>query len=147
MIRIEQSTVIRKKPAEVFGFISDISNLPRWQAGAIKSEMVGDSPLATGSRFREVVRVGPLKLDTECVVTELRDSEVFAFEAMSSPIDYAGSFRFTQEADGTRVSLRAVAQMKGVWRLLEPLLAGDLHKESRVELENLRRVLEAGQPV
>lgn len=147
MIRIEHSTVIEKKPAEVFGFISDISNLPRWQAGTVKSELVGDSPLATGSRFREVVRVGPLKLNTECVVTELKDSEVFAFEAMSRPLDYAGSFRFTTEPSGTRVSLRAVAQMKGVWRLLEPLLASDLRKESRVELENLRRVLEAGQPV
>jgi hypothetical protein len=34
--------------------------------------------------------------------------------------------------------------MKGVWRLLEPLLAGDLRKESRAELENLRRILEDG---
>ena len=144
MIQIEHSTLIHRQPEEVFGFIADIGNLPLWQAGTVKSEMITEAPLVTGSRFRETVRVGPWKLETQCVVTELKRSEVFAFEAMSRPIDYAGSFRLSDEAGKTRVSLRAVAQLKGGWRLLQPLLASDLRKESRVELENLRRVLEDG---
>jgi uncharacterized protein YndB with AHSA1/START domain len=147
MIRIEHSTLIERPPSEVFGYISDVSNLPRWQAGTVKSEMITEPPLVTGSRFEETVRVGPWKLQTHCVVSELRANEVFAFEAMSRPLDYAGSFRFTAEAGGTRVALHAVAQMKGIWRLLEPLLASDLRKESRTQLENLRRVLETTQLV
>jgi hypothetical protein len=142
VIQIEHSAVIRRQPEEVFGFMTDIANLPRWQTGAVKSEMLSEPPLVTGSRFSETVRVGPWKLETQCVVTELKRSEVFAFEAMSRPIDYAGSFRLSDEAGKTRVSLHAVAQLKGVWRLLQPLLASDLRKESRVELENLRHVLE-----
>jgi len=144
MIQIEHSTLIGKKPQDVFAFMADVSNLPKWQAGTVKSELVTGGPLAQGSRFDETVRVGPWKLLTHCVVTELRSNEVFAFEAMSKPIDYAGSFRFAGESGGTRVSLRAVVQMKGPWRLLQPLLAGDLRKESRVELETLRRILENG---
>jgi uncharacterized protein YndB with AHSA1/START domain len=144
MIRIEQGTVIERPPEDVFRYIADVGNLPKWQTGTVKSELLSEPPLVQGSRFQEVVRVGPFKLQTRCVITELKLNEVFAFEAMSRPIDYAGSFRLAGEAGSTRVSLRAVAQMKGPWRLLEPLLAGDLRQESRVELENLRRVLEQG---
>ena len=147
MIRIEHSTTIQKRPGDVFGFMADVGNLPRWQSGTVKSELVTEPPLAAGSRFTETVKVGPWKLNTQCVVTELKPAEVFAFEAMSRPLDYAGSFRLSDEAGATRVSLRAVAQMKGVWRLLEPLLAGDLRKESLAELENLRRILEDGHEV
>ena len=146
MIRIEQSTTIQKEPREVFDFLANVANLPKWQAGTVKSELITAPPLATGSRFIEVVRLGPWKLDTTCVVTELKMPEVFAFEAMSKPIDYAGSFRLSPEAGGTRVSLRAVAHLKGLWRLMEPVLAGDLRKESRTELENLRRLIEEGEP-
>jgi hypothetical protein len=142
MIRVDHSTMIKRPPQEVFGFLADVTNIPRWQAGTVKSELVSEPPLATGSRFREVVRLGPWQLDTTCVVTELRAPEVFAFEAMSRPIDYAGSFRLSETARGTRVHLRAVVQLKGMWRLMEPVLGGDVRKESRIELENLRRLLE-----
>lgn len=147
MIQIEHSTTIQKAPEEVFRFLADVSNLPKWQSGTVKSELISEPPLAAGSQFREVVLVGPLRLNTICSITELKAPEAFAFEAISRPIDYAGSFRLSVESGGTRVSLRAVAQLKGLWRLMEPVLAGELRKESRAELDKLRRLLEAGEPV
>ena len=142
MIRIEQEVLIERTPAEVYAFMADVGNLTRWQSGAIQAELISDPPLREGSRFSEVVRVGPWKVRTQCQVTDLQPAAVFAFEAMSKPIDYAGSFRFRAEADGTRLSLRAVVQLKGFWRLVGPLLAGDLKKEAKAELETIRRILQ-----
>jgi uncharacterized protein YndB with AHSA1/START domain len=143
MIRIEHELVIERPRREVFEFLADVDNLPQWQSGAVQSQLLTDLPLRAGSRFSETVRMGPLTVHTTCVVTELEPDKTFAFEAMSRPLDYAGSFRLSDVEGSTRLTMHAVAHLKGFWRLLEPLLGSDLRKEARSELEALQRILQA----
>lgn len=142
MITIEEETSIDRPPAEVFAFIADVDNLTRWQSGTVEAALLSEPPLRLGSRFRQVVKAGPWKLQSSGVVTEYSPSEVFAVEAMSGPLDYACSIRLKAAGGGTRVTMRAVAHANGFWRFLEPLFAGDLKKEARSELKTLRNVLQ-----
>ena len=145
MIRIESSVQISRPRDQVFGFLTDLDNLPKWQTGVIQSKRLTDGPVRAGFRFAETAKVGPWKLDTVCTVTDLKPAERFAFEARSSgPLDYEGSFDLQPMAGGTRLSVNGSARLKGLWRLLQPLLAGDLHKETRRELETIRRLMEEG---
>ena len=60
------------------------------------------------------------------------------------PLDYEGSFNLQPVAGGTRLTLTGSARLKGLWRLLQPLLAGDLRRETHTELETIKRLMEAG---
>jgi len=143
MIRIETSTQIGRPRAEVFDFLTDVENLPKWQSGVVESRPLSEGPVRVGYRFEETAKVGLWKLHNVCTVTDLKANERFAFEAKSSgPLDYEGSFDLQPVAGGTRLTLRGSARLKGLWRLLQPLLAGDLRKETRAELESIRRLLE-----
>jgi uncharacterized protein YndB with AHSA1/START domain len=147
MIRIETSTQIDRPRDEVFDFLTDIDNLPKWQTGVIQSKRQSEGPVRVGFQFEEAAKVGPWKLHTVCTVTELKPNQRFAFVAKSSgPLDYEGYFDLQPVAGGTRLTLSGGARLKRLWRLLQPVLAGDLRKESRTELATMKLLLEAAQP-
>jgi uncharacterized membrane protein len=143
VIRIEQSIMINGRRDEVFDFLTDLDNVPQWHSGVIQSRPLSEGPVRVGFQFQETVRVLLWKMQTTCTVTDLRHGEAFGFDAKSSgPIEYRGVFRLHDEAGGTRVAVSGVMRLKGVWRLLEPLLGADVRKESRKELESLKRIIE-----
>ena len=144
MIRIERSVQIDRPRGEVFAFLTDIESLPQWQTGVVHSGRLTEGDVRPGFRFEETVKVALWKLYTVCSVTDVKGNERFAFEARSSgPIDYDGAFELQPVAGGTRLTLEGSVRLKGLWRLLQPLLAGDLRKETRQELDTMKRLLEA----
>ena len=147
MIRIDGSTQIDRRRDEVFDFITGVESLPKWQSGVIESKPLSDGPVRVGYQFSETAKVVFWKLRTVCTVTDLKANERFAFVAKSDgPLDYEGSFDLQPVAGGTRLTLSGWARLKGIWRLLQPLLAGDLRRETRTELAMIKRLMEADVP-
>ncbi|HXH23074.1 MAG TPA: SRPBCC family protein [Dehalococcoidia bacterium] len=147
MIRIELSTQISRPRDEVFEFLTDVGKLPKWQTGVVQSKAVSEGAMRVGYQFEETAKVAFWKLHTVCAVTDIKANERFAFTAKSNgPIDYHGQFDLQPVAGGTRLSVTGSVNLKGLWKLLQPVLAGDLRKETRAELETIRRLLEAGAP-
>lgn len=144
MINIESTIQVSRPRNEVFGFLTDIDNLPNWQTGVIQSKRLSQGPVRVGFQFEETAKIGPWELQTVCAVTDLKENQRFAFEAKSrGPLDYRGSFDLQPVAGGTRVTLSGTAQLKGLWRLLQPLLESDIRKETNEELATMKRLLEA----
>jgi uncharacterized protein YndB with AHSA1/START domain len=144
MIQFETSTQISQPRGRVFEFLTDLDNLPKWQSGVVQSRRLSQGQVRTGFQFEETAKVGPWRLHTVCTVTDIKPNERFAFEAKSDgPLDYDGRFELQPVAGGTRVTLSGNARLKGLWRLLQPLLAADLRRETRSELMTLKQLLEA----
>jgi hypothetical protein len=143
MIQIETSTQIDRPRDEVFDFLTSVENMPDWQSGVIESRPLTPGPMRVGYQFVETAKVVLWKLNTVCTVSDLKANERFAFVARSDgPLDYEGNFELHPVAGGTRLTLSGSARLKGAWRLLQPLLASDLRKETRVELETIKRLVE-----
>jgi len=148
MTRIEASTQIDQPRDRVFEFLTDVDRLREWQTGVIESHRLSEGSVRVGFQFEETAKVGPWKLQTVCTVTEMKPNHRFAFEARSSgPLDYDGSFELQPIAGGTRLTLTGSARLKGAWRLLQPLFASDLRKETRTELATIKRVIESEHAV
>jgi uncharacterized protein YndB with AHSA1/START domain len=142
MIRIESSIHIDRPRDEVFEFLTNVENLPKWHSGVIRSKPSTSGPVRLGSQFSEVVKVGPWTLDALCTVTDIRTNERFAFQMTSSgPLDCDARFGLQLAARGTRLMIDGTARLKGIWRLLQPLVAEELRNETRKELEAIRRLL------
>jgi hypothetical protein len=62
-----------------------------------------------------------------------------AFRAESKPVNYESRFTVDAHADRSRVTVRGTAQLNGLWRLLEPLLAADIRKGIRHELRAIQQ--------
>jgi carbon monoxide dehydrogenase subunit G len=149
MIRIEESTQISRPRDEVFDFLTNVDNLPKWQSGVVQSRRLTQGAVRVGFQYEEVVKVGPWKLNAVCTVTDLKANERFAFQMKTSgPLDCDGRFDLQPAAGGTRLTISGSARLKGVWRLMQPVFGGDLRKETRTELATIKLLLEAdGQAV
>ena len=134
MITFRESIEIPQAREKVFGFISDLSNLSKFQSEVVQSRVITPGPVAVGTRFEEVVKLGPWRVPTRCMVTEYDEGETMAFEASSKPVRYSARFTVEAAADGSRVTIQGTARLQGLWRLLEPLLESDVHKGVRHEL-------------
>jgi carbon monoxide dehydrogenase subunit G len=148
MIRIEHSVHINRPRHEVFDLLTDIDRLPEWQSGVTEASRLTEGPVRIGYQYQQMAKVGPWKMLISSAVTDMKANERFAFTAKSDgPVDYEGMFELQPVAGGTKLSISCSARLKGVWRLLQPMLAGDLRKETRQELESVKRLIEQEAPV
>jgi uncharacterized protein YndB with AHSA1/START domain len=144
MIRIDSSTQIARPRDEVFAYLTDVENIPHWQSGVVESRPISEGPFRVGYQFSETVKAGPWKLNALCTVTDLKPNERFAFVMTSDgPLDCEAHFDLQPVAGGTRVTVEGAARLRGIWRLLQPMMASELRKETKAELETLRRLLES----
>jgi uncharacterized membrane protein len=143
VIKVQASQEIEKPVREVFDFLMDFENTPKWQSGVIESKLATPGPLREGSKFNEVVRLGPWRMNATCEITRVIGTERMAFRTTSSgPIEYSGEFVLTGYERGTKLNVSLSMALKGLWRLLEPVFAGEIQKETADEMRKLRQALE-----
>ncbi len=144
MIHIAASETIEKPVEQVFEYLLDFENTPKWQSGVITSKLATPGPLRKGSKFDEVVKVGIWRMAASCEITEVEGSRRVAFRISgSSPVECVGEFLLERHERGTKVAISGTMVLKGLWRLLEPAMAGEIKKETAAELRQLKSQLEA----
>ena len=100
-------------------------------------------PVGVGTTFLCKLKVPGQQVDSEFVITEFEPNRKIAFKgdkpAQAKP---EGSILFEPVSDGTKVTMLPRPVMGGIFKLLEPLMAGYIQKNSTEYLGNLKRVLE-----
>ena len=142
MIRVNDNIVIMRPASQVFAFLADLNNIPKWQAEVVKSTVVTPGPTRVGTRFTEEVKMGPMRTTADCEVTELISEKTMAFRATSSSMNYEGRVLVEPSGQGTKLTLAGTAQPKGLWRLLQPMMAGEFKGSVKKELADIKGVLE-----
>ena len=86
MIEVRATAAIAKPAAEVFDFIADMSNNPRWQKGMQSCEWTSDGPIAVGSTYDQVAGFLGKEIRTSFKVTEFDAGERIRIESTSGPL-------------------------------------------------------------
>ncbi|MBI4338548.1 MAG: SRPBCC family protein [Chloroflexi bacterium] len=144
MIQIEHSIQINAPVHHVFEFLADPRNFPKWQTGAVQSTITSPGPIGAGTTFDEVVKIMGWKVRTSCEITQYEPDRKMCFKATSRPMAYAGQFTLEGAGNGTRLSGFFAGQLRGIWRLAEPIFGGEIKKESAAEMAKIKEIIEAG---
>jgi carbon monoxide dehydrogenase subunit G len=144
MIQVNDSVEINRPVDQVFDFLADIGNAPRWQRGVVSSRKDSEGPMRVGTTFTENMRVMGMSFDARCEVTAFEPPRRIAMVADGKLVRYHGVFQLEPVGAATQLSVDAQVALKGFWRLLSPLMGSEIRKESAAELQDIRRVLEAG---
>jgi hypothetical protein len=143
MFTYEISTEVAVPPETAFAWVSDLENIPKWQGGVFKSEIITPPPIRIGTRFRETFRVMGLRLTADCEVTTLARPSAFGFVAEGPQMRYRSALLFEAIPGGTKITGRSTTAMRGVWRLLEPLVKAEGRREIKAEFARLKAAIEA----
>ncbi len=101
MTKIEHSVVIERPPEDVWAFVHDPANDPKWQTTIIESR-APDEPMGVGTRVSEVRQFLGRRFETGFEVTQFEPHRRSAVRATSGPIPGSGSYGFESLGGHTR---------------------------------------------
>jgi polyketide cyclase/dehydrase/lipid transport protein len=144
MIRIEDSTRIDLPVEEVWGFVSDPSNDPKWYQGTMEVRQRAEGPIAVGTTFEAVVhyRGRSLLIGARCTVYN-QNNEV-TWEFTSGPTKGSKDTWRMEPIDETSTRLARVFDLSvsGSWRLIQPMIVRGTKRAHEAEIHNVKRILE-----
>lgn len=140
------STVTINRPVEqVFAYVARgyVENHPKWDDGCVSSTQTSDGPLAVGSTGVEVRNDGGREATYDFTITALDEGRLMALEAESKEALFWFSYTFEDRAEETVVTAAPRMKMKGLGRLLEPLIAGNFRKQLHARVAEMKRLAES----
>jgi hypothetical protein len=143
MISQESRLPIARPPGEVFAFVSDMTNAPRWQAGLREVRRLTPGPLRVGTEHAFVRRFAGREVASRNRFVAFDPGRFVAFEFPQGWVTGRGSYRVEPDGHGgCLLTSRVELHPRGVMRLAQPVLARVLRRDVRRDDETLRAVLE-----
>ena len=143
MIKVEKSIEVERPAEDVFAFVCDHTNSPRWQRGLLEVRRTSDGPIGVGTRHSVVRTFMGRRLEATNEFTEYEPDKLIAFKANSDSM--TGQVWRTVEPvgrDRARVTVRMELRLTGVLGLVERPAAAGLKREVEADLVALKELLE-----
>jgi hypothetical protein len=143
MVDVSVSGTVRAAPGEVFGFLAELENWPRWQDDMKSTILVGGTGGEVGARYRYVSKAMGQTFDSTVRLVTVDAPREVAFEGeWTGMLRPSGRYLVEAASAGTLVTLNPHPEVKGAMRIMAPLMAWMIRRLNRQHLERLRRVLE-----
>ena len=141
-IDITSSVIVRRPPAEVFAFIADPENNPRWQKGMESCRITSEGPFELGATYAQEARFLGKKIETLFEVTAFEAGRMIEITSTSGtfPIQVRRSVEPVPE--GTRVRARVQGDPTGVFALAKPLMKRMVKSSVDGDYARLKSLLE-----
>ena len=143
MIDETVSTTIQRPIDEVFEFVADMTNEPRWHTDIVEAQRIDEGVPGSGSRFR--VKFRPRQMGPSEGVVEVKRSEperIVVQESEMGNMSPTITNRFEEASSGTRVIRRIQIETSGVTSVMAPLMGMMVRRANRRFVDNLKTVLE-----
>ncbi len=146
-VAVEVETQIARPPADVFAVLGAVERYPEWliASGIVRVERLDSAPLAIGSRLRISQTVAGRSTVLDGIVTVLEPGSAFGIRGrdpagVSIELDAA-----LRSDDGLTTRLRWSLRMSLPlrFRMFEPMVAPQARRAAALDLEALKRRLEA----
>lgn len=137
------STVIVDRPVqEVFPFLADAENNPRWQQGMRSCRWVTDPPITVGSVYEQEASFLGRTITSTFEVVEFERGRSITIETIESTFPIRVTRSVTPLGrDRCRVSAIVRGDPSGVFRLFAPVLRWMVRRSVRADYRRLPEVL------
>ena len=139
----EHTVTVGRPIDEVFAFVADGSNNPRWRSGVVEISRTSDDD-GLGATYRQVLTgPGGRRIDGDYRVTGYEPPRLLAFAVTAGPARPTGQFDLSEPEPGrTTVRFRLDLQPTGLMRLMSPMVGRTMRSEVAA-LDRLKAVLES----
>ena len=143
MARIEINLVISRPVEEVFAFVSNSENLPRWRSTSLEVKKTSTGPLGVGSTFKGRFTFLGRQFDGNLVVTAHEPNRVYVSKIAEGPFPLETGYTLEPVENGTHVTFVVEGAPGGFFKFAEPLVVSMAKRAYEADLHNLKEMLEA----
>ena len=142
MRRVQRTAQIAAPPAEVYAFLAEPANLPRWQAGIISAERTSPPPTAVGSTARVVLELMGQQVSAEITVREADPPRRLALAASVSGMGIVARLDLTPHDGGTEITLASEVRAENIFMApLERMVTDSAERDLDASLTRLQAAL------
>jgi uncharacterized protein YndB with AHSA1/START domain len=142
MIQISNSIEIARPVKQVFDFVADVENNPKWMP-VNRVEKLSADAVGKGTKFKQQFVLMGTPYELEGTITAYEPNKRVSFTYNSPVFLWRGDYLFEPTAKGTRLSARGNVTLAGPLKLMETMFAPKLRKLINDTAPNLKRILES----
>ena len=109
-------------PTEAFAYLSDFANSQEWDPGVSEATRIGDGPIGIGSRFSVHASFMGRIMALEYTITAFEIGTRLVFEAPLPLGRSVDEIAFVATPSGCNITYNAELQMRGLAKLLDPIM-------------------------
>ncbi len=146
--RFEATVVIDRPIEEVFDFLADGENDPKFSPRVLEIAKTTDGPTGVGTVYASTVKDAGMKTKREFRITEFEPPTRIRWAEQSKNTITApeGGYDLAPEGSGTRVTIYNVLEGHGFGKLIAPLALRAARKGADEFGASIKRVVEASPP-
>lgn len=145
MISVSAHVDVERTPEELWAFLMDPTNAPRWEQNVVASERLDDGSIGVGARFRKTLSLFGIRYDVDVEIAEYQPDRHCSVVLVAGPISGGGSYSLEPIPGGTRLTYGVRHQMSGVLRLAEPVMRRAYPKLLAKDLATLKLAVETAR--
>jgi uncharacterized membrane protein len=144
-VDVTTSIVIARPRAQVFAFASDLDRTASWYRNITSVRWLTQKPLVVGSRVAFTANFLGRTLTYTYEVRDLVPGERLVMSTEEGPFAMETTYTWEEDAEGTtRMTLRNRGEPSGFANVAAPVMARAMRRANRRDLEQLKRLIEAG---
>ena len=141
-MRVDVQVTIDHPLEEVFAYITNFENNPKWQSGIQSCKFITEPPLRIGSRYEQVASFMGRRIVSVFEVVEYEPNRMVRFHSISGtfPIRILRSVESTYS--GSVVSATIEGEPTGLLKLMTPLARPMMRRSIESDYQRLKMILE-----
>ncbi|HKY54532.1 MAG TPA: SRPBCC family protein [Anaerolineales bacterium] len=144
MINLDLGTLIDRPVKDVFAFVANLNNMPKWNSAVVNVQQITPGPVDVGTKFKSVGEMMGRRIEGEVQVKVYEPDTKTGFQMQAGPVQVNVTIMFKPVGTGTKVSLNAQGNPGGLFKLAEPVMAGRVKSLMEENLARLKSTLESG---
>ena len=144
MINLDLGTLVDRPIKDVFGFVSNLNNMSKWNSAVVSLQQVTPGAVGVGTKFKSVGEMMGRRIEGEVQVTSYEPDTKTGFQMNAGPMQINVTISFKPVGTGTKISLNAQGNPAGVFKLAEGVMQGRIKSMMEENLARLKSVLEKG---
>lgn len=138
------NTVIIQRPVEdVFAFLADFQNIPKWNYAIVETTKVSPGPVGVGTTYQQTRSV-PSRSEEGFEVTVFEPARRLEVQGKIGPFRARIGYLLEPSGGGTRLRNAVDLQSSGPLKLVAPLADSRVKHAVAANLERLKHIMETG---
>jgi len=144
MFKFEKSIFINRPQQEVFDFVTDLANDPKWQSGIVSVERTSDGPIGAGSTWSYKLKFMGREIEAKIELSSYDPPNQASVKSVNGPVPFENTYKFESKDGGTQMTFSGQAEIGGFFKMAEGLVGKQLEKQMDADGAALKKLLEAG---
>ena len=143
MASFENILTIRRPVEDVFAFLADFENVPKWNYAIVETTKVSPGPVGVGTTYQQI-RSAPSRSEEAFEVTVFEPASRLEVRGGLGPFTARVSYLLEPAGSGTTLTNAVDLRSSGLLTLVAPLATSRVKHAVAANLDTLKQLLEGG---